>query len=117
LANNPQLLENRLFNDGVLLRDLRDYNPELKALEKHGYIKKSLARHNGGWQIIPAVFQWWLADELVRTVRSDQAFAQWIQAQEWEGLLTKENKSQLFTAAKYLADIMLKNGLINKLFS
>ena len=105
LAQTPQLLEKRLFNNKVLLRDLRDLGPELRALEKQGYVKKyQTSQDNDNWRILPAAFQWWLADELVRTVRSEKGFTQWIQAQEWGGLLTKTGERQLIHAGKSLAD-------------
>jgi hypothetical protein len=103
LAQTPRLLEQRLFNIEALLHSLRDFTPELKALEKQGYVKKL---ENNNWRILPAAFQWWLADELTRIVRSEKDFAGWLQAQEWDGLLTKEEKQQLSKAGNFLADLV-----------
>jgi len=107
LAQTPRLLEKRLFNNNMLLRDMRDFGPELRALERQGYVSQ---QDNNNWRILPAAIQWWLTDELVRTVRSEKDFAQWIQAQEWDGLLTKKEEQQLIHAGKSLADL-LKGGI------
>ncbi len=109
LAGTPQPLEGRQFHLDALLCDLRNFNPELRALKKQGYIKQS-ASNPSGWRVYPKAFEWWLADELVRTVRDEQAFAQWIQAQEWDGLLTKGEKKQLVEFAKMLSG-PLKEGI------
>ena len=95
-----------LFNIKALSRNVNDFGQELRALERQGYIQKQQTQQGAdSWRILPAAFQWWLADELVRTVRSEKDFAQWIQAQEWDGLLTKEDKDQLVKAGKFLADL------------
>jgi hypothetical protein len=88
LAHTPQLLERRLFNNKALSRNVNDFGQELKALEKQGYIQKQQNQQGAdSWRILPAAFQWWLADELVRTVRSEKDFVQWIQAQEWGSIV------------------------------
>lgn len=101
LAKKPHLLKDRLFNKTALLRDLKDFRPELLLLEKQGYIEK-LDNNISGWQIRPAALQWWLANELVRTVRDEAEFAKWLQKQEFDGLLTKGEKEWLSDAGKGL---------------
>lgn len=111
LAKSPHLLKERAFNNEALLHDLRDFGPELRTLEKMGYIKNhEIPQSTCPWHILPAVFQWWLIDELVRTVRSDSDFTRWIQAQELDGLLTKQEKQQLIHAGKLLSE-WSKNGI------
>jgi hypothetical protein len=55
------------------------------------------------------VFVWWLADELVKVVRRDTPFEEWLQAQEMEGLLTKGEKQKLEKAARAVGEV-LKGG-------
>ncbi|MCP4702218.1 MAG: hypothetical protein GY862_35970, partial [Gammaproteobacteria bacterium] len=78
LAQTPDLLEERKFRNEVLMGDMRNFDPELRILTKQGVVEKA-EDSLSGWRIRPAAFLWWLADELVRTVRDDeQAFAEWI---------------------------------------
>ena len=58
----------------------------------------------------PGAFLWWLADELVRTVRDDRPFEEWLQAQEWEGLLTRSEKQQLDKGVRAVVGL-LKDGV------
>ncbi len=55
------------------------------------------------------MFLWWLADELVKIVRRDTPFEEWLQAQEMEGLLTKGEKQKLEKAARSAGEL-LKGG-------
>ena len=58
----------------------------------------------------PAAFLWWLADELVRTVRRETPFEEWLRAQEWEGLLTRGEKQQLDKGVRAIVGL-LKDGV------
>ncbi len=91
-----------------LTRDLRDLEPELWSLEKQGYVTEDTSIPSG-WCVRAGVFTWWLADELVKIVRRDTPFEEWLQAQEMEGLLTKGEKQKLEKAAR-LAGELLKGG-------
>ncbi len=108
LAQTPDLLEERKFRDEVLAGDMRNFGPELRILVKQGFVEKA-ENSLSGWRIRPAAFLWWLADELVRTVRDEQAFAEWIRAQEWDGLLTIGEKEKFSRAGKAVAGL-LSNG-------
>ena len=57
----------------------------------------------------PSAFLWRLADELTRTVRRETPFEEWLQAQEWEGLLTRGEKEQLGKAVRAVGGL-LKDG-------
>ena len=45
---------------------------------------------------------WWLADELVRAMRSDSAFSQWLHSEQLEGRWTKGQREEVGEAAKKL---------------
>lgn len=57
----------------------------------------------------PGAFLWWLADELVRTVRDEPSFEEWLRKQEWEGLLTRDEKQQLNKGVRAVVEL-LKDG-------
>ena len=104
----PTLLPEREFYITRLTRDLRDLEPELRALEKQGYVEEDKSIP-GGWRVRAGVFLWWLMDELVKIVRRDTPFEEWLQAQEMEGLLTKGEKQKLEKAARVVGEL-LKGG-------
>jgi hypothetical protein len=57
----------------------------------------------------PQAFLWWLADELVCTVRDEPSFKEWLREQEWEGLLTRDEKQQLAKGVRAIVGL-LKDG-------
>lgn len=94
LAHTSHLLPQRAFLTDAFLKELRDYGPELGDLESVGLLARD-DRLPGGWRVTQEVMLWWLADELVRTVRSDSAFDAWLRAQELDHLLTRNEREQL----------------------
>jgi hypothetical protein len=109
LAHIPRLLKQRQFYVERLIRDLRDLGPELWSLKKQGFVAENEAIP-GGWRVRPQAFLWWLADELVRTVRDEPSFEEWLRAQEWEGLLTRGEKQQLVKGVRAVTGL-LKDGV------
>ena len=101
-------LGDREFRVEHLTRDLSDLRPELRALQKQGFITENSAI-SSGWQIRPAVFLWWLADEVVRVARDDTPFDKWLLAQLWEGSLTRGEKQQLGKVIRAVGSL-LKDG-------
>jgi hypothetical protein len=91
LAHIPA--KNRLYVER-LVHDMPDLELELRALAKRGFVAEEEAIP-GGWRVRPIAFLWWLADELVRTVRDEPSFEEWLRKQEWEGLLTRGEKQEL----------------------
>jgi hypothetical protein len=58
----------------------------------------------------PQAFLWWLADELVRMVRDETPFEEWLRAQELEGLVTRSEKEQLSKTIRAIVSL-LKGGV------
>jgi hypothetical protein len=58
----------------------------------------------------PQAFLWWLADELVRIVRDESSFEEWLRKQEWEGLLTRSEKQQLGKGVRAVGGL-LRDGV------
>lgn len=96
------------FHIKRLVDDLEDLAPELRTLDKLGFIRTDEGVP-GGWRVLPCAFLWWMADELVRTARRDKPFDEWLQAQTWEGPLTRSEKQQLNKAMQAIAEIV-KDG-------
>jgi len=86
-----------------LLR-LLELGPELRWLEKRGFVAQDAARH-GGWCVRPLVFLWWLADELARVTRTSQAFQEWVCAQELGRVLTAGEEQRLEEASHRLGEM------------
>jgi hypothetical protein len=108
LAHIPRLLEQHPLYVERLVRDLHDLGPELRSLKKRGFVAEDEAIP-GGWRVRPQAFLWWLADELLQTVRRETPFEEWLQAQEWEGLLTRGEKQQLDKGIRAIVGL-LKDG-------
>ena len=108
LADVTKMLEQRQFYKQPLIRDKRDIGPELRSLKKQGFVVEDEATSTG-WRVRPQAFLWWLADELVRTVREEMLFEEWLQKQELRTLLTRGEKKQLGKAARAVGDL-LKDG-------
>jgi len=109
LAHIPKLLGQRELHVKRLVRDMRDLGPELEALKGKGLVTKD-ATIPSGWKVRPGVFLWWLADELVRSVRREIPLEEWLQEQVWEGLLTRGEKEQLGKVGCALT-ALLKDGV------
>jgi hypothetical protein len=84
---------------------IRDFDPELRSLDKQGYVAEDTTVP-GGWRVRPQAFLWWIADELVRTTRDEIALAEWLQRQEMENLLTQGGKEQWAEAVRAVCGML-----------
>jgi hypothetical protein len=73
LEEREKLLEKHKFDVQQLVREIDDFDPELRSLEKQGFVAQDEAIP-GGWRVRPQVLLWWLVDELVRMARSETTF-------------------------------------------
>ena len=102
LGQIPELLGNYHFNTSAWVEDLSDYRLELDALEVSGVLTQT---NDKDWRIKQEALLWWLADELIKTVRDDVAFKEWLLAQEMDGLFTNEQRQQIGQTAKKIVEI------------
>ena len=105
LCETEKLLTDRVFLLEPFVMGLRDIGPEIRDLEAVGLVARDESVR-GGWCIESKVMTWWLADELVRTVRSDQSFDKWLQAQEMDNYLTRQEKESLIQCARSVATFL-----------
>ncbi len=94
LDNVPLLLGKRTFDLTALLKDLPDFSPELRKLERRGFLlpDSNLA---SGYIVHAEVMLWYLVEELTRTLRKEDTLQAWLERQEWQGLL-KRSEQQAF---------------------
>lgn len=109
LGHSALLLGEKSFDVDELARELPSLGPEVRTLFKQGYIVED-AGYKTGYRIRPEAFLWWLSEELIRTVRDDVAFEEWLHVQEWDGLVKVGEKRQLNQAALVLGEL-LKEGI------
>lgn len=100
LAQIPQLVEGHDFKWEALIDDIDDFSPELRGLEKDGTVVKTDYGETTGWAITQQALLWWLADLIKREVRDDKAWEQWLEAQEFGAVLTKQERERFDNAAK-----------------
>lgn len=81
LANAAHLLPGREFLSEEFVADLKDYGPELDELDEAGQIV-SAPQVLGGWRVASEAMLRWLVDELIRSVRTETSFEEWLRAQE-----------------------------------
>jgi hypothetical protein len=95
----PLLLPTRSFDMITLLKQLDDFEPEIRFLAEQGYIAPDNML-DSGWQVRIKAFNWWLANELRRALRSEESFEKWFTKQEWNGLLTRGEKDKFKDAVQ-----------------
>lgn len=97
LSQIPSQLGDHKFRVKKLLEGLGDYVPELRMLSASGFC---LETSPGEWTITSRAFLWWLVDEIVKNVRDETEFNNWLQAQEMDWLLTEQQRQHFGEAAK-----------------
>ncbi|MEE8392274.1 MAG: FAD-dependent oxidoreductase, partial [Anaerolineae bacterium] len=108
LTDVAKMLKERQFYQLPLTRDQRDFGLELRSLKKQGFVTEDKAIPDGWW-VRPQAFLWWLADEMVRTVRDETPFEEWLTEQELGVVLTRAEKKWLLKALGVVGDL-LKGG-------
>ncbi len=105
LANLRNQLPGYTFHLDNLLAGLVSWGPELGEMEHSGLLERS-TEIPGGWKITRQIMLWWLADELVRAMRSDSAFSQWLHSEQLEGRWTKGQREDVAEAARGLGRVV-----------
>ncbi|MDX1415695.1 MAG: hypothetical protein R3293_15975, partial [Candidatus Promineifilaceae bacterium] len=103
LAQMSLLVEEHSFEWSNLIEDIDDYSPELRGLEKAGTVTKVGGSNR---QVTQRALLWWLADEIKRLVRDEMTFEQWLEEQEYDGLLTQKEKRSLGNVARELGEFL-----------
>ncbi len=101
----PVLLEGRAFDLGALLRDLPNLSPELRKLERRGFLR-AVKRMGSGYTPQAEVMLWYLAEELTRVIRPDADLKDWLVKQQWDGLLKKGEKDALRAAFEQVGGLL-----------
>jgi len=109
MVDIPKMLGQHEFYVLPLLRDLCDFGPELRSLEKQGFVEEDESAP-GGWRVRPQAFLWWLADEIVRTARDDDSFEDWLRKQELGFLLTRAEKEMLSESVRAVLGLLKKGA-------
>jgi hypothetical protein len=105
LAHTAHLLPAREFLTTSFIEGLRDWGPELGDLQAYGLLRPDEGVA-GGWRVAPEVMLWWLADELVRAVRADASFTDWLRAEELDGVFTHKEQEQLGQVVRGAAQVL-----------
>lgn len=111
LANVSDLLAERNFRLDNLIKNLPNLAPELGDLEQTGLLAREPLKPVG-WRVTQEVMLWWLADELIRALRSESAFGQWLQTEQLEGRWTRGQRQEVSDAVRGLGQGA--TGLIEK---
>lgn len=106
LAQMSLLVEDHTFEWSNLVEDIDDYTPELRGLEKSGTVIKVGGSNH---RLAQRALLWWLADEIKRLVRDELTFEQWLEEQEYDGVLTQKEKRTLGEVARELG-VFLQQG-------
>ena len=105
LSQLPHLLKEESFDLDELEASLKKYSPELRQLALRGLISSDI-HITGGWRVTAKCMLWWLAEELIRMQPNHNSFGTWLRENEWDGLLTNQEKKQLLQAVNALTGIL-----------
>jgi len=97
------ILGNQEFALSNLRQDLNNLGPEIGELTKARLIVKK----NDDYHVAQGAMLWWLADELLKTVRPDKSFEQWLKDEQLVGgVMTQERVNQLSGVAKHVGGLL-----------
>jgi hypothetical protein len=81
-----------------LLKEFHHWGPELGDLEERGLIVKDKSFETG-YRVSSGILLTWLADELVKIVRSDKSFDMWLQDEKIDGAFLSTREKNAFKDA------------------
>ena len=111
LAQVPYLLDKRNFLTQNFVKELPDFSPEINDLKAIGWLKED-DDIPGGYRIAQGAMLWWLADELLRIIRSKTAFETWFRGQHLMGPLSEKELRYLGKAAKFAGELLEQGAVI-----
>ena len=108
MLQQESLLEGQSFLTSSFIEEFRYWGPELNHLEERGWI---INRDDVevGWTVASEIMLTWLADEIVKVIRHQKPFEQWLRDEQLDGVLTVREKEVFEKAVKSIAG-MLKQG-------
>jgi len=109
LDQMPRLLGTKEFAISQLLEQLNTYKPELHELAQRGFIKSDPTL-KGGWQVTAEALLWFMADELIKALRSGDELGEYLRKEEWDGYFTKGEKKQFTEAVTFISNVV-KDGV------
>ncbi len=111
LIQTPYVLKNHTFSTSSFVKELTKFTPELRELKTFGYIEEDM-NIPGGYKLTEGAMIWWLADELLRTIRDTQSFREWILDKELVGGLMKKSEiDQLHKMAKAVGGLISEGAI------
>lgn len=106
LAQIPHLLKHHDFRAKKFIQELPDFSPEIHTLKTIGWLEEE-ADIPGGYAVTQGAMLWWLSDELLRTIRSDTPFEEWLRNQEViVGPFTRQQVDAMTEAAQYIGGLL-----------
>jgi hypothetical protein len=110
LDEMPIILGEKQFDIVSLVASLADLAPEIRTLKARGFIRED-KRLPGGYALEAEVMLWWLADQLIVALRTNDELGAWLRLQQWDGtFLKKKEKDQLIQAIHSVGNF-LKGGV------
>lgn len=111
LLQAPYILKNRDFDVRDLSKNLSNYSPELVDLTYQGILSHDV-NVPGGFKILQGALLWWMADELIRTIRDDEQFKEWLADRQLVGgVFTKNELGILTKSARFVGQLLEKGSI------
>jgi hypothetical protein len=112
LDTMPRPVTGKEFDIDALLAELPTYTPEIDQLRKRGFLVID-GDTKSCYHLQSKVMLWWLADELIRSVRPQEGedLGKWLRKQAWDSILKDEEKTQLKRALTVLGDALKHGGV------
>jgi len=98
IAHQATLLPETTFRLSALLKEFHHWGPELGDLEERGLIVKDKS-FKTGYRVSSGILLTWLADELVKVVRSDKPFDTWLQDEKIDTAFLSTREKNVFKDA------------------
>ncbi len=91
LLQAPHMLAIKDFHQGAIKASLPYLAPELDELVRSGIIASDKI-FESGYKISQGSLLWWLADELLRTIRGDNTFEAWLMEKQMVGGIVSQKE-------------------------
>jgi len=110
LDEMPVILGEKQFDIPALVESLADLAPEVRSLKARGFIRDDKLL-SSGFAVGAEVMLWWLADQLIIALRSNDELGAWLRSQQWDGTFFKKKEKDQLVKAAYSVGNFLKGGV------